>query len=81
MSEVKARRPRIKKVEAVPISAPIVAVTPAPSPVAEQAPAVVAPKPKRVITPEAREKLLLNLEKAREAKRAKALEKSKASSL
>ena len=80
MSEIKVRRPRVKKVEAMPVEAMPVE-TPAPSPVAETAPAVVASKPKRVLTPEAREKLLANLMLAREAKKAKALEKSKAASL
>jgi len=80
MSEIKVRRPRVKKVEAMPVEAMPVQ-TPAPSPVAEQAPAVVASKPKRVLTPEAREKLLANLALAREAKRAKAAERQKVSSL
>jgi hypothetical protein len=80
MSEVKSRRPRVQKVEAMPVEAKPVQ-TPAPSPVAEQAPVVEAPKQKRVLTPEAREKLLANLERAREAKRAKAAERQKTSSL
>jgi len=81
MSEIKEKRQRVKKiVEVKPEAMPV--ETPAPSPVAEQVPAVaVAPKPKRILTPEAREKLLANLMLAREAKKAKALEKSKASSL
>jgi hypothetical protein len=80
MSEIKEKRQRVKKaVEVKPEAMPV--ETPAVSPVAETAPAVVAPKPKRVLTPEAREKLLANLMLAREAKKAKALEKSKASSL
>jgi len=72
MSEIKVRRPRVKKAEEVMPIMP----TPAVSPVSEQ-----APKPKRVLTPEAREKLLANLALAREAKKAKALERSKAASL
>jgi hypothetical protein len=80
MSEIKVRRPRVKKVEAMPVEAMPVQ-TPAVSPVAETAPAVVAPKTKRVLTPEAREKLLANLALAREAKKAKAVERQKTSSL
>jgi len=76
MSEIKEKRQRVKKaVEVMPVQ------TPAVSPVSEQAPAVVASKPKRVLTPEAREKLLANLALAREAKKAKAAERSKATSL
>jgi hypothetical protein len=78
MSEIKVRRPRVKKVEAMPVM-PV--QTPAVSPVAEQAPAVAVAKPKRVLTPEAREKLLANLALAREAKKLKAVERTKASSL
>jgi hypothetical protein len=78
MSEIKEKRQRVKKsVEVMPEAMP----TPAVSPVVETAPAVVASKPKRVLTPEAREKLLANLALAREAKKVKALQKSKASSL
>jgi hypothetical protein len=80
MSEIKEKRQRVKKVEAIPVEAMPVQ-TPAVSPVAETAPAVVAPKPKRILTPEAREKLLANLTLAREAKKLKALERTKASSL
>ena len=81
MSEIKEKRQRAKKVEVMPVMP-----TPAPSPVVETAPtvvapAVVAPKPKRVLTPEAREKLLANLALAREAKKAKAAERTKASNL
>ena len=51
----------------------------APAPVAEAVAPVTEAKPKRVLTPEAREKLLLNLAKAREVKKANA-EARKASS-
>lgn len=61
-----------KKAHAKMIEAKAVSFTPV-APVAE---APVAPvteaKPKRVLTPEAREKLLLNLAKAREVKKANA---------
>ena len=67
-----------KKAHAKMIEAKSVSFAPveAPAPVAEAPVAPVAPvseaKPKRVLTPEAREKLLLNLAKAREVKRANA---------
>ena len=47
----------------------------------EEAVEIKAPKPKRVLSPEAREKLLANLERAREAKRQKAASREKVSSL